>query len=381
MAGPAVAFDVTPMAEVRTGIGIAAAESFAALRSLPEAPTLIPYAFGVSLLSSVQGLPARTRTLPVPTRGLLWAWARSDVPRLDWLHAPAQVVHATAFVAPPSRLPTLVTVHDCAFALLPHTVSRTVRAFEAIIRRALSRGAWIHCTTEAVASEVDDLFGPGLRHAGRIVVVPFAVPAAGPARPLPGTIHRRLGDDPYVLALGRLEPRKNLTRLVGAFGALADAHRDLRLVVAGPDGPDRPAIEAAMDSLGPAARGRVILAGRVRDGVRRTLLQSATVLSYPSLYEGFGFPMLEAMAFGVPVVAAAVGGLPEVADGAAVLVDPHDQEAIADGLDQVLGDRERRDQLVRRGRERAATFSWTRTSQGLAEVYLELAETRDKMSS
>jgi glycosyltransferase involved in cell wall biosynthesis len=381
VAWPTVAFDATPMAGFRTGIGVAVAESYAALAGLPEPPTLIAYTYGVRPVISGRGLPRRTRRLPVPTRGLLWSWARMGVPRLDWLHAPAQVMHATAFVAPPTRLPTLITIHDCAFARLPHAVARHVRTFDPILRRALARGAWVHCSTEAVASEVDDLFGPGLRRGGRMVVVPFAVPTLGRSRPVPQAVHRRLSDAPFILALSTLEPRKNLPRLIRAFGAIADDHGDLRLVLAGPDGPDRPAVEAAVDSLDGGARHRVLFAGVIGQGVRRALLERATVLAYPSLYEGFGFPMLEAMALGVPVVAGRAGGLPEVANGAAVLVDPEDQDAISAGLDRMLSDGERRGELARRGRERAAAFSWTRTAQGLAEAYRDLAGTRARTPS
>jgi glycosyltransferase involved in cell wall biosynthesis len=285
-------------------------------------------------------------------------------------------MHATSFVAPPSRLPTLVTIHDCAFARYPETVTSAMRAFQPILRRALRRGAHVHCTTRAVAEEVEDLFGPGLLAAGRIAVVPFGVPGLGAGGDIPAALSARLGGKPYVLALARLERRKNLTRLVRAFGAIAASHPDLQLVLAGPDGGDEPSIEAAASSLEPAVRRRVILAGPVSDAARRPLLEGAALLAYPSLYEGFGFPMLEAMEVGVPVVTSATGGLREVAGAAAAFADPSDVESIAAEIDGLLTDGDRRRQLVAKGRRRVRSFSWVSTAEGLDAVYRELSAPR-----
>lgn len=369
-----VAFDLTPVLGVRTGLALATLETFEALRALRDGADLLPYAFGASAVTLRRQLPAETRRIPIPTRALLAAWSRSEHPRLDAYLRPARAIHATRFVAPPSRLPTLVTVHDCTFARLPETVPSHVRAFDPIIRRAVARGAWVHCTTRAVAEEVDELFGPGLLEAGRLVVVPFGIPRIGPAGPLPGDLAARIGSVPYVLALGALVPRKNLSRLVNAFGDVGASRPDLRLVLAGPDGPDRGAIDASVDRLAGPIRERVIFAGEVAEGVRRTLLEGATVVAYPSLYEGFGFPVLEAMSLGVPVVAAGTGAIPEVAGDAALLVDPHDEEALSQEVGRVLDDEGLRRDLVARGRERAGRFTWAQTASGLRDVYRALVE-------
>jgi glycosyltransferase involved in cell wall biosynthesis len=378
---PNVAFDVTALAGTRTGIGRAVAECLGALSTLPDGPSLIPFAFGASIPRLRRDLPEKTRVVPLPTRALLWAWSRAEWPRLDRVVRPASVMHATSFVAPPSRLPTLVTLHDCTFARFPELVPPSVRAFGPILRRAVARGAWVHCTTETVASEVEDLFGPGLRRGGRIVVVPFAVPELGARSPLSSVLTERLQGTSYVLALGRLEPRKNLPRLVQAFGAIARQRPELHLVLAGPDGPDGPAVQAAVSSVGSGVRERVILPGFVDEGARRTLMEGAEVLCYPSLYEGFGFPMLEAMSLGVPVVAADAGALPEVAHGAARLVDPKDAGSIAAGLEAVLSDPAARRELIERGRARVTELSWTATAQKLGAIYDELAATAARISS
>ena len=366
-----VAFDVTPMAGTRTGIGSSVAEMLGALGRLGSGPRIVPYAFGMSVDLARDGLPAGTRLVRAPTRALLWSWARADVPRMSRAVAGAGVLHATAFVVPPTGLPTLVTVHDCAFALSPSTESRRVGTFGPILRRAVARGAHVHVATAAVGHEVEELLGIALAHEGRLSVIPFAIPRIGEASPLPEALSARLAGSPYVLAMGSLVPRKNLPALVRAFGALpAD---DLRLVLAGPDGSARPAIDAAIAALPPQAASRVVLSGPVGTGVRRRLLEGAEVLAYPSLYEGFGFPMLEAMSLGVPVVASDVPALREVAGGAATLVDPSDEEGLAAALGGVLADDATRASVIERGRAHAATFSWDRTARDLAVLYERLA--------
>ncbi len=366
-----VAFDVTPLAGTRTGIGSSVAETMDALGRLDAPPRLLPFAFGASVRPGADGLPADARVVPMPTRALLWSWARTGRPRLDRVTRGAAVLHATAFVVPPTRLPSLVTVHDCAFARSPSTESTWVGTFGPILRRAVARGAHVHTSTEAVATEVEDLLGVPLRREGRLTVIAFGIPRLGDPSALPADLQARLAGAPYVLAMGSLVPRKNLPALVRAFGMLE--RPDVRLVLAGPDGSDRPAIEAVIASLLPADRDRVVLAGAVADGVRRSLLEGAEVLAYPSRYEGFGFPMLEAMSLGVPVVASDVAPLREVAGEAALLADPDDLAGLAAALDRALSDETERAELIERGHRRAGAFTWERTARDLAALYERLA--------
>lgn len=358
---------------MRTGIGQAVAEVVDALGRLDAAPDLVPYALSLRARRHRADLPPATRFLPVPARVLLRTWAVSGWPAVDRWVGDADVVHATNYLAPPSRRPTVVSVYDCSFVRFPELTSAERRRFEPVIRRALRRGAWVHTGSTFVATEIREVFGDDLAGPDRVVVVPLGVPRLDPDGPLPPALAARVGDGPYVLALGALEPRKNLDRLVTAFGALAPDHPDLRLVVAGPDGPARPAVERARGELSPTVAERVVLLGPVSDGARAALLASASVLAYPSLYEGFGFPVLEAMAAGVPVVAAAAGSIPEIAGGAAALVDAQEVEELAGALAAVLDDADRRSALVADGRARAATFTWEATGRGLVDLYTRAA--------
>jgi glycosyltransferase involved in cell wall biosynthesis len=232
----------------------------------------------------------------------------------------------------------------------------------------------VHTGSEFVAREIEELFGPGLERAGRLVVIPLGTPELGDVARMPVELARAIGEYPFVLAISTLEPRKNLPRLVRAFALLADAHADLRLVIAGRDGPDRPEVDRAIAELASGARNRVVLPGHVDDAARRALLDRASVLAYPSIYEGFGFPLLEAMSADVPVVAARAGSIPEVAGDAALLVEATDDHGLAAALDRVLTDETTRSELVARGRDRLGAFSWQETARALASCYRKLAE-------
>jgi glycosyltransferase involved in cell wall biosynthesis len=375
-ARPTVAIDVTSLIGARTGIGGSVAEIVRALGALEAGPTLVPYTLSARARLRRDEVPAGTRFVPVPARILLRSWARSDGPRVDrWLQ-PADVLHATNYLTPPSRLPTLVSLYDCSFVRYPELCSDEVRALEPIVRRAIDRGATVHTSSEFVAREIEEIFASGLRRDGRLVVIPLGVPVSYATAVMPEEIATRIGGAPFVLAIGTFEPRKNFPHLVLAFGALAARYPDLRLVIAGRDGPARPAVDAAIERLPADARDRVVLPGGVGDAAKQALLEAATVLAYPSIYEGFGLPMLEAMAASVPVVAARAGSIPEVAGDAAILVEPTDEDALASALGRVVSDDQTRAELVARGRDRVRAFSWDETARALASCYRNLLQAR-----
>ena len=363
-----VALDVTPLIGQRSGVGYFVAEILDAMRNA-EGIRLLPYALTLrAQRRSDAALPGGTRMLPIPAGAAIAAWGRLDQPDARRWLAPAMVVHGTNFVVPPvGGTGGVVTVHDCSFARFPELCSPAVRRFEAALRRAVRRGAWVHTPSQFVAEEVKEILGTD-----RVVAVPHGVPRlAMAAAPIVGLV----GDSPFILALGTLEPRKNIARLVEAFGAVSSQHPEVSLLVAGADGPAKPAVEAARQALPMAVRRRVHLAGYVDDRVRSALLAKATVFAYPSIYEGFGFPVLEAMAAGTPVVAGDAGAIPEVAGDGALLVDPKDTAALAGALNRALDDHELRATLIRSGRRRAASFSWRTAAAGLTDLYHRAAPT------
>jgi glycosyltransferase involved in cell wall biosynthesis len=251
-----------------------------------------------------------------------------------------------------TRIPCSVIVYDLVpFVEGARSQARAARIERATIRPALRRAAALLCISEATRS---DLVARFPRAAGRAHVVPLgADPRFASAQRDPAVEERHGLDRPYVLAVGTLEPRKNLERLIAAWRGLDGTHA---LALVGPRGWEEERIVEA------ARAGDVRLLGRVSDEDLAALYAGCACFAYPSLYEGFGLPVLEAMAAGAPVLTSNVSSLPEVAGDAALLVDPLDTEALRAGLERLLSDEALRADLAARGRERAALFTWDRTA-------------------
>lgn len=374
-----MAVDATPLLGRPTGVGAFCA---GALSGLAARDDVAVEAFAVSwrrrhgivpLVPAGVGVTRRA----MPARPLHRSWRHRDFPPVEWFVGRPDVVHGTNFVVPPTRRAArVVTVHDLTTVRFPELCDAPTLAFPALIRRALAGGAWVHTPSAAVAAEVVEAFGvsPDRVRAVHSGIPPLAGPdpaaAAHVGRLLPG------GTGRYLLAVGTFEPRKDLPTLVEAFGELAPAREGLALVLAGQAGWGAEPLELAVQRS--PVRPRIVRTGWVDDAVLAALLRGAAVLVYPSLYEGFGFPPLQAMAEGVPVVATRAGALPEVLDDAASMVPPRDHQALAAALSEVLDREDRRRELVERGRRRAATFSWDRCAEGLVGLYGEAAAARGR---
>jgi glycosyltransferase involved in cell wall biosynthesis len=358
MAAPTVAFDVGPLVGPRTGIGAAVAALQTALATRDDL-ALLPY-----LTSFRAPSQPGVERLPLPAALAHRAWARMDHPRVDrWLAA--DVVHGTNYVVPPSRRPRVVSVYDCWFLRHPEHAHPDVVRAGAVLRRALGHGAVAHASSHATASALRELV-PDV-DVRTVHLAPIALPAPPTSSPIP-----ELEGRDFIVAVATLERRKNLPRLVDAWALLADRHPDLRLVIAGGNGDDRGEVDAAIDRLAPTASARVMMTGYVADDARSWLLHHAQVLAYPSLDEGFGFPLLDAMQAGTPIVASDVGSIPEVAGDAGVLIDPADVHGLAEALDRVLTDSALRRQLLVAGAHQLTTFSWDTTARTLVQLYTEL---------
>lgn len=302
----------------------------------------------------------------MPARPLQAAWSRSSWPPVEWFVGQTDVVHGTNFVVPPARRAArVVTVHDLTTVRFPELCDRSTLAFPALVRRAIAQGAWVHTPSQAVADEVVAEMGAD---PSRVRAVHHGLPPA--VVPSPGPVGRVLalprGTERYVLGVGTIEPRKDFPGLVWAFDRVADEEADLALVIAGPDGWGTADLAAALATCRHA--DRVVRTGWLDDADLALVLAGATVLAYPSRYEGFGFPPLEAMAAGVPVVATAVPAVAEVVGDGALLVPPGDPDALAHALAQTARGRQR-SALVERGRRRAALFTWEACAAGLDALY------------
>jgi glycosyltransferase involved in cell wall biosynthesis len=385
-----VGLDATPLLGPQTGVGRYVAALAGALAGLPgpepEEVALVPFTW-----RGTADLPRVVATLErewapragrlrcgrrrVPARLLQAAWTRLPVPPVEWLAGPVDVFHATNYVAPPARRAAgVVTVHDLSYLRYPEMVTAASARYLELVPRALGRGA-VACTpTAAIAAEVADTYRLAPE---RLVVTPLGI---GPAwrravAPDPAWLAAHDLPERYLLFVGTREPRKNLPTLLAAYRALlagrvppvggpgaAGAGVPPPLVLAGP-----PGWGEALDLAGLPA-GAVRTPGYLAEEDLVRLVAGAAALAFPSWYEGFGLPALEALACGTPVVASDLPALREVLADQAELVPPGDADALADALLRVLGDPGGEPARAAR-RARAAGFTWDACAQATLAAY------------
>jgi glycosyltransferase involved in cell wall biosynthesis len=319
------------------------------------------------------------RQVGIRERWLTIMWHRAKLPLpADWLSGPVDVYHCPDFVLPPLRHARgILTVHDLAFLMRPDCADAHLRAYlEEVVPRSVRRADFIIADSENTRNDLVVLLGV---QPTSIAVVPGGVEERFTRITANNELSRArrqlgVGDAPFVLSIGVLEPRKNLNRLMDAFHALkrrSNVPVGLKLVLAGGKGwlyDDIFEHHAASP-----VRDDILLPGFVPDEMLPAIYSAASVLAFPSLYEGFGLPILEAMACGTPVVASRASCLPEVADGAALLVDPTSVEGLASALELALADENVRADLIARGAQRASEYSWRQAAEKLLNVYQQVA--------
>lgn len=350
------------------GIGRYVASLARAMLQLDEHPD-------VTLLVNPRAQPGR---LQLPSLPSLPCAASPFSLRQQWLvpralhQAHAHVYHSPYYLMPyRPGLPTVLTCHDIIPLLFPAYFTAWQRlAFRLTYTLALRAATVVLAVSHTTC---DDL----VHHLGiapaRIVVTPSA--AQEHFRPQPSEEVervRRIYKLParYVLYVGSNKPHKNLVRLVQAWAKVIPYYRDVLLAIAGPWDARYPQAQWAVERLG--IQEHVLFLGAVADEDLPGLYSGAYCFVFPSLYEGFGLPVLEAMACGTPVACSNVASLPEVAGDAALLFDPHEVECIRAVLMRLLDDADLRDDLARHGHGRAAAFSWERTATATVEQYVRL---------
>lgn len=312
------------------------------------------------------------RWTPFPAQAFERLSLRAEAPRVEWFTR-FDVLFAPNFVPPPTGTSRLVlTVHDLAYRLFPETAPLATRRWLRRLDRALRQAAAVIVPSEATRRDLVDLYRVD---PGKVTVVYHGVDRELYRPPPIEEVERarkRFGiHGAYLLFVGGIEPRKNLPRLIEAYASLPDDARP-RLVVAGSSVPWNPEgrieLDRALGMLPSRVRGGISFTGYVSERDKVALLGGAEALVLPSLYEGFGFPVIEAMASDTPVLASDVSSLPEVAGDAAVLVDPRDTGAIAGGMLRLVQDRKLRDRLRALGRARLSSFTWEESARRTAEV-------------
>jgi glycosyltransferase involved in cell wall biosynthesis len=297
------------------------------------------------------------RALPLPRRALYEAWHGLRRPAVERATGAVDVIHATGLAVPPATAPLVVTVHDLAWERWPEFFTRHgVRFFRRSLELTRRDATFVVCPSETTAVDAVDA---GLDPA-RVRIVPWGVEQAQASPDDVAQVRRAYGlGRPYVLWVGTIEPRKNLRAVVESVAALG--RPDLDLVLVGPAGwresvPDAPA------SLGVRALGFV------PDDDLRALYAGAEAFCYPSLLEGFGLPVLEAMVQGTPVVTSRATATEEVLGGGGLAVDPRRSSAVAEALEAVLAQPE---PFAVAARRQASRYTWDRTAERLAAVYRE----------
>jgi len=377
-----IAFDATAMPRLMAGAAVYTYELARALAAVDSENEYVILARGRhfdDLAASRAGL--RVLKVRAPSRLLRLLWEQTVLPwsarggrrlRIDVLHSPH---HTTPLV--PCGCRRVVTIHDLTFFLLPERYPTTRRLYFQTMTRLSARVAdAVIVPSEAVKGDVMRILGLPPE---RLFVIPEA---AGPAfHPQDAVaveaVRRRYGlEGPFLLSVGSLEPGKNRERLLQAFARLRTRGLKQTLVVAGQRAWRYEGEVPLARSLGLTDSVRFL--GHVPQADLPALYSAADLFVFPSLYEGFGLPALEAMACGTPVVASNVSALPEVVGDAALQVSPLDVEALAGAMERLLRDDRLRSDLRERGLERAARFSWEKAARQTVEVYHRAAGVRER---
>jgi glycosyltransferase involved in cell wall biosynthesis len=352
------------------------------LAGLPSADGDLRYtAFASqSAAARIGGMSVRSTRLPTERPWARIVWEQMLQP-MAAMRERLDLLHGLAFVSPLVQpCPTVVTVHDLSFALFPEFFRGANAAYLRLFTRlACRRAAGVIAVSDNTRADVIRLYGvPG----ERVRVVPHGVNTRvfHPRPPNEIAEFRRAHGlpDHFILFVGTLEPRKNLIKLIEAFSNLQSIRcaSDLRLILVGGQGWYYDQIFATIERLN--LHSRVIWAGYASADDLPLWYNSADVFAFPSRYEGFGMPLLEAMACGTPVVTSNASSLPEVAGEAALTVSPDDTSALTDALQRALADAALRRELRARGLARARQFTWEETARQTAAVYRHTLALEDK---
>lgn len=294
-----------------------------------------------------------------------WLALRSRIDRCMLVH------HAGGTMPAIRSVPGVLTLHDLQPLANPERFGLVKGSYIRFIApRSLRRAQFVVCLSRFVANDAMDRVGVPVEQI-RIVPCGVADPGAAFDRERLRELLKGfdLEDRPFIIYPAITYPHKNHTTLVAAFARIVKQNDDVRLVFTGGGGSSDSVVQSTIEAYG--LDSKVIRTGRVAESDLDLLYRTATLMAFPSLYEGFGLPLLEAMSRGCPIVASDAGSLPEVAGDAAELVDPIDVAGWASALGALIDDPARRTVLIRRGFERATQFTWTVSAESLLSVYQE----------
>jgi len=372
-----IGIDYTSAARQRAGIGRYTRELVSALLALESSHRYVIFAATGGLQSPISNLQSpisntQIRTLPITDDWLARLWHRLRLPvPVEVVTGPLDVFYSPDFVLPPTHRSTrtLLTVHDLSFLHYPEAFVPALRQYlERVVPRSIARADLVLADSASTRSDIVSLLGvsPSQVQVLYSGVSPRFRPQAEPGERERLRTCYGLGERPYVLSVGTLQPRKNYVRLVRAFASLKPKvlAPGTQLLIAGGQGWLYQEILAEAEKHGERVRSL----GFVDDADLPALYRHAALFAFPSLYEGFGLPVLEAMACGIPVVCSNASSLPEVAGDAALLVDPLDTDGLAAAIARALADGNLRQGMIARGLAQAAHFTWEQAARQLLGV-------------
>jgi len=369
-----IAIDYTPAIEQGGGIGRYVRELVAALSRLDTETSYRLFVSGAKTLLSPPGENFAWMGTRIPPIWLARGWHRARLPLpVEIFTGRVDLFHATDFTLPPTRARTLLTVHDLSFVRVPDAASpRLKRYLDAVVPRSVRRADHILADSQATK---DDLIALYNTPPDKITVLLSGVEAR----------FRRVDDEtvqnavrgkyhlparPFILSVGTVQPRKNYIRLIQALAQLRSSGRDVGLVIVGGRGWLQDPIYDTIQTHN--LHDYVHFTGFADDADLPALYSAAALTALPSLYEGFGIPVLESMACGTPVVTSNISSLPEVAGDAALIVTPTDLDAIIAAIMRLLDDSDLRRTLIARGIAQAGRFTWDASAAHLAAIYRHL---------
>ena len=375
-----IAIDLRPALKKGTGVGTY-------VQNLVENLALIDQENRYFLFSSSlrDRVPLKRLSLPdnffikdyrIPVRVLNFLWHKYRFPPVDYLIGAVDISHSPhPLLMPAKKGKRIITIHDLFFWTHPEmTKGEIKRDYLALAELHAHRADAIIAVSEHTKKDIIRLLKvpeEKVRVIYEGVAESFRHRLSSQSLAL---LRREFSlDGDYLLFVGTIEPRKNLVNLLRAFhGVVKRGFEELKLVIVGERGWHTEEFDRELQS--PALKGKVVLTGYLRPEQLVGLYQAARMLTYPSLAEGFGLPLVEAMASGIPVVASNTSCMPEIAGDAAILVDPHHPREIEQAICSLLTDSELTEKLTRRGLERSHRFSWKETAEQTLQLYRQLAE-------
>ena len=356
-----ILLDYRPALRQRTGVGQYVHELARALvPALGQEDSLVLFSSSWKDRASPSAIPGATVVdAHIPVRALNFAWHRLEWPPVDWLSGAVDVAHSAHPLLMPSRRGLkVVTIYDLDFLVHPERTDAEIRRdYPALTASHAGRADLVVVISEHTARQVES----------RLRIPRARMALCRPGAP-PPTVNPFIQAPGPILFVGTIEPRKNLPMLSAAYEAVAGRRQEVPpLLIVGKQGDQSAGILAQLRT--DAAAGRIEYRGYVPDAERQRLYAEASMLVLPSLEEGFGMTLVEAMQAGVPVIASNRGALPEVVGDAGILVDPTSTAGIAAAIERLLDSPDERRQRIEAGRAQAARFSWSDSAKTLLAAY------------